>query len=132
MTARECADALVMGWISRHGVQTELTTDIGTQFTWELWAALCTTLGIHHITTTSFHPQSNGMVEWSHRQLKDALGSCMAGSDWLDHLPWVLLGLRLAPKEDSAVSSAELVYGAPLTLPVQFLAAPEPPAEVFL
>jgi hypothetical protein len=37
-------------------------------------------------------------------------------------------GLRAAPKEDSAVSSAEIVFGAPLTLPGQFL--PEDSAAV--
>ncbi len=44
--------------------------------------------------------------------------------------PLVLLGLRAAPKEDSAVSSAKLVYGTALTLPGQFLASKErPPAD---
>ena len=32
-------------------------------------------------------------------------------------LPWVLLGLRTTPKEDLGYSSAELVYGEPLTIP---------------
>ncbi len=36
---------------------------------------------------------------------------------WAEHLPWVLLGLRAAPKEDSHISSAEMLYGSPLTLP---------------
>ncbi len=44
----------------------------------------------------------------------------------------MLLGLRAAPKEDSGASSAEMVYGATLTLPGQFLSVPEPPAEDFL
>jgi hypothetical protein len=39
----------------------------------------------------------------------------------------VLLGLRAAPKEDSAVSSAELVTGTPLVLPGQLLHVPDPP-----
>ncbi len=43
-----------------------------------------------------------------------------------------MLGLQAAPKEDFGVSSAEMVYGAALTLPGQFLSAPEPPAEEFL
>jgi hypothetical protein len=33
---------------------------------------LCRRLQIQHITTTAFHPCSNGMVERCHRQLKDA------------------------------------------------------------
>jgi hypothetical protein len=54
-----------------------------------------------------------------HRQLKDALRSRLDNQDLLSHLPWVLLGLRAAPKEDSAISSAEMVYGEPLTLTVR-------------
>ena len=56
----------------------------------------------------------------------------MAGADWYHHLLWVLLGLRSAPKEDSAVSSAEMVYESPLTLPGQFLDAPDPPNQEFI
>jgi hypothetical protein len=37
----------------------------------------------------------------------------------LEHLPWVLLGLRAARKESADVSAAEVVYGIPLTLPGQ-------------
>jgi hypothetical protein len=56
------------------------------------------------------------MVERAHRQIKDALRARLAGVEWPQHLPWVLLGLRSAPKEDAAMSSAELVFGAALTL----------------
>ncbi len=82
--------------------------------------------------TTAYHPQSNGMVERSHGQLKAALRARLAGSRWPEHLPWVLLGLRTAPKEDSGVSAAELVYRAALALLAKFLSAEEPPAAAFL
>jgi hypothetical protein len=36
------------------------------------------------------------------------------------------------PKDDSAISSAELVYGAPLVLPGEFMDAAEPPSADFL
>jgi hypothetical protein len=71
------------------------------------------------------------MVEPVHRQLKDSLRACLAGNRWLEHLPWVLLGLRAAPKDESGVSSAELVYGVPLTLPGQLLSSSEPPSSRF-
>jgi hypothetical protein len=67
--------------------------------------------------TTAYHPQANGLVERSHRQLKDSLRARGAGADWPAHLPWVLLGLRAAPKEVSGISSAEAVLGQPLVLP---------------
>jgi len=52
-------------------------------------------------------------MERFYRQLKEALMACAASLDWAEHLPWMLMGLRMAPKEDSAVSAAELVYGTP-------------------
>jgi hypothetical protein len=66
------------------------------------------------------------MVERFHRQLKEALRARNCGADWADHLPWVLLGIRAAPKDDTGVSSAELVYGCGLVLPGE-LQVPSPP-----
>jgi len=105
-----------------------LTSDRGPQFASEVWSILMSKLQIRHHLTTAYHPQSNGMVERAHRQLKEALRSRLAGSSWTAHLPWVLLGLRAAPKDDAAISSAELVYGSPLRLPGQpQLGGPSPP-----
>jgi hypothetical protein len=80
-------------------------------------------LGVKHKMTTAFHPQANGLIERFHRRLKEALKARAASADWAQHLPWVLLGLCTAPREESAVSSAELVYGAPLSLSGQFISA---------
>jgi transposase InsO family protein len=132
MSTASCADALIGGWVSRFGVPSLITSDRGTKFTSAEWEALCNKLGVTHTTTTSYHPQSNGLVERAHRQLKEALRSRLAGAAWPDHLPWALLGLRAAPKDDSNISSAELVYGAPLVLPGEFLDAAELPATEFL
>jgi hypothetical protein len=41
------------------------------------------------------------------------------------------LGLRATPKEDSAISSAEMVYGEPLTLPGDFVDSSAPPLVSF-
>ena len=103
-----------------------------TQFTSAVWAILCKQLGIQHLTTTAYHPQANRMIERFHRQLKDSLRARLAASDWLSHLPWILLGLWSAPKEDHNVSSAELLCGVPLTLPGELLESEEPPAATFL
>jgi transposase InsO family protein len=130
MTADSCVAAFVGTWVSRFGVPATLTSDQGRQFTSAVWSQLSQHLGIKHVTTTAYHPQSNGMVERAHRQLKDALRARLAGNAWPDHLPYVLLGLRAAPKEDSGVSSAELVYGTALSLPAQFVGAQETPPEV--
>ena len=72
------------------------------------------------------------MVEQFHLRLKEMLQARSSGSDWDQHLPWVLLGLRSSPREDSALSSAEVLFGAPLGLPGNFLSSAEPPPAVFL
>ena len=72
--------------------------------------------------TTAYHPQSNGMVERLHRQLKAALRAA-APTQWTDALPLVLLGIRSTLKEDIGCSAAELVYGSTLRLPGELVAA---------
>ena len=118
-TATSVADHLVNTWISRFGVPSTITSDRGRQFTSQVWADLCSSLNITHRQTTAYHPQSNGMVERVHRRLKEALKARQAGQRWLEHLPWVLFGLRTAPREDTGTSAAELVYGSQLALPGQ-------------
>jgi hypothetical protein len=131
-TAADCATALLQGWIQRFGVPDVITSDRGPQFTSSLWASLCSLLSISHTQTTAYHPQSNGLVERFHRRLKDALRARAAGSDWFVHLPWVMLGIRSAWREDSQFSPSEAVFGSQLILPGQFLSTPEPPSPTFL
>ncbi|XP_059822218.1 uncharacterized protein LOC132392411 [Hypanus sabinus] len=76
----------------------------------------------------------NGLVERFHRHLKSALMARLSGHNWVDELPWVLLGICTELKEDLHASSAELVYGTPLAVPGEFIPAPrgqeEEPAAV--
>jgi transposase InsO family protein len=128
----DCIEAFLAGWVGRFGIPTTMTSDRGVQFTSAVWQNMCNQLGIQHKLTTAYHPQANGMVERFHRQLKASLRARLFDQQWMEHLPWVLLGLRAAPKEDCGFSSAEMVYGAPLTLPGEFLGAEEAPSPALL
>jgi hypothetical protein len=97
-----------------------------------VWAIFTSKLGVQMQLTTPYHPQTNGVVERFRHRLKDSLRAWLAGLDWIPPLPWVLLGLRAAPREDSSISAAKLVYGLLLSLPVQFLTAAKPPPTAFV
>ena len=131
-SAADCARALFRGWVARFGVPAAITSDRGAQFTSALWAALCRLLGTQHVQTTAYHPEGNGLVERFHRRLKDALRARCAGPDWMDHLPWVMLGIRATPREDSAITPAQAVFGSALVLPGQLVSDPETSLDDFL
>ena len=59
------------------------------------------------------------MVERLHRQIKDALHARGVTTKWKSHLPWVLLGLRTAPQEESGISTADAALGQQLVVPGQ-------------
>ncbi len=117
-----CARALIAGWISRFGIPLHMSSDRGAQFTSQLWSDIATLLGIKLHHATAYHPQANGLVERFHRHLKDALKARLCTNHkWIDELPWVMLGIRTAPKDELGTSSAELVYGSPLIVPADFI-----------
>ncbi len=90
-------------------------------------------LGIKRARTTAYNPQTNGMIERFHRQLKSSLKAQELCTHWLDVLPLVMLGIRSAIKDNLAATTAELVYGATLRLPAQFFScdvnAPPDPTD---
>ena len=118
--AETVADAFFSGWIARYGTPATITTDRGAQFESKLWDNLCNQFGIIRNRTTSYHPQSNGMVERFHRQLKAAIMAHESPNPWTFTLPAVLLGVRSAVKERLGRSAAEMIYGTTLRLPGEF------------
>jgi hypothetical protein len=132
MSAAACAKALTFTWISGFGVPETITSDRGPQFTSNLWFQLCEMLHISHRQTTAYNPESNGAVERLHRNLKDALRARAAAATWSEELPFVLLGLRAQPREDTGLSPAEAVFGAPIVLPNEFLQNEEMPVEAII
>ena len=57
-------------------------------------------LGIEHRVSTAYHPQTNGQVETSNKQLKDILKKTVVkrGKDWSKRLDDALWAYRMAHK----------------------------------
>ena len=117
ITSKECAEQFLLHWVARFGTPSDIISDRGRQFTSALWSHMSTTLKcqLHH--TSAYHPQSNGLIERWHRSLKASLRARLDGPDWINQLPWVLLGLRTTPRDDSPTSPAEQIYKHHVQLP---------------
>ena len=123
-SAETVANAFISGWISRFGVPDTITTDRGSNYTSNLFKNLMSQLGCKHTTTTAYNPHSNGLIERFHRTLKSALRN---GEDhnWINRLPFILLGLRATFKNEIGCTPAEIMYGCPIKLPIDLLVKSE-------
>ena len=118
ISAATCARAFC---VSCHGVSSTLTSDRGRRFVSELWTKTASLLEMSTNTTTSYHPQANGLVERMHRTMKSGLNAKLAAyPNWVDGLSLVYLSMSVVVKNDLHCSVTEMVLGEPPRLPSKF------------
>lgn len=81
MTAESVANALIDGWFSRYGIPATISSDRGSQFESTIFNELLKIVGCNHFKTTSYHPQSNGIIGRWQRTLKAAI-LCHTPEKW--------------------------------------------------
>lgn len=59
-----------------HGLPSQLCSDNGPQFNSQLFKEFLRQLGVTHITTSPYHPRSNGMTERAEQEAKKLLKKC--------------------------------------------------------
>ena len=82
--------------ITRHWVPKELLSHRGAAFLSNLLQEVYRAIGIHKVSTTAYHPQTDGLVERFNRTLTSMLAktSQLGGLDWDDRLPHILFACR--------------------------------------
>ena len=98
-TAELVADALVQ-LFARVGIPEEIVSDQGTNFMSQLVKELCGSLGISKLTSTAYHPETNGLVERFNGSLKAMLRTFVQDQPrtWDAVLPYVLFAYREVPE----------------------------------
>ena len=83
---------------ARYGCPRAIISDDGSHFNNSHFWALLKKYGVHHRITTPFHPQANGQVEVSNREVKTILKKIIRpdGKDWAHKLPDALWAYRMA------------------------------------
>ena len=134
-TSQTCCQAFIWGWSQRFGLPQVMTSDNGNTFIAKLWKDLLQALGIDQKLTPPYHSSSLGGVERKHADIKASLKAALVdmadnhGSEWMNHLPWVLLGRRTAYQQDLKTTPAELALGLNPTLPAGLIGEPGPPLD---
>lgn len=120
-SALTIARLLVENIISRHGVPKELLSDRGAAFLSKLLHEVYNLMGIHKVSTTAYHPQTDGLVERFHRTLTAMLAKTTGpgGLDWDDRLPYVLFAYRCSMQESTGESPFFMLYGRDPQLPTE-------------
>ena len=123
------AKVLVERIIPTHGVPSQLLSDRGAAFLSKLMYELYNLLGIKKISTTAYHPQTDGLVERFNRTLIDMLSKRVhpLGKDWDTQLPYVLFAYRSSCQESTKASPFSLLYGRNPVLPTASVL--QPPVE---
>lgn len=126
-TAQETARVLFREIFARYGAPKVLFSDRGRNFMSKLVIALCEIFEITQHHTSSYHPQTNGLVERYNSTIAQSLRSyCGKNQDnWPDLIPCVLMAFRKSPSLHSTeFSPFYLLFGEEIRLP--FDAALEP------
>jgi transposase InsO family protein len=84
-----------------------------THFTGKNFKNCLTKLGIEHRVSTAYHPQTNGQVETSNRQLKSILNKTIekGGKDWSKKLDGALWAYQTAFQTPICMTPYQFIYG---------------------
>ncbi|XP_043962798.1 uncharacterized protein LOC122825436 isoform X2 [Gambusia affinis] len=122
ITAPMITKALVK-FFSVFGLPKVVQTDQGTNFMSRTFAQALKQLGVEHVTSSSYHPESQGALERFHQTLKAMLRKYCMGTekDWDEGIPFLLFAVRGTVQDTLGCSPAGLVFGHEVRGPLNVL-----------
>lgn len=83
------------------------------------WITFEQSFNIRHMETTSFHPQSNGSLEWTHAVVKDLTRTCTTDrqNNWDEYLKLICMEYNTSMHETTGHIPFEGIFGLQANLP---------------
>ena len=113
------AEHLTNKIITKYGAPEQILTDQGTNFLSKLIEEICMLFKVKQLRTTSYHPQTDGLVERFNRTLGDML-SCYVSNEpelWDEYLDFVTLAYNTSEQTTLKNNPFYLFYGRNANLP---------------
>ncbi|XP_076032451.1 uncharacterized protein LOC143020172 [Oratosquilla oratoria] len=113
----------LISFFMKWGLPRELQTDQGSVFLSREIVQILGALGITKVTSSAYHPQSQGALERYHQTLKKMLRKWCLENDtgWDQALPYLLFAVREVPNESLGLSPFALVFGHEVRGPLKVL-----------
>ena len=100
---------------ARYGIPKSMVSDNGSVFKSKEMSDFVKQLGIRHIFTSNYHPQSNGAVERLHSTLKSRLARIIeSGYEWNAALDKVLFDMRSTANAMTGQTPFQMFFGRPM------------------
>jgi hypothetical protein len=126
-TAEEVTNALVKNIVLIYGIPTEIVTDQGTNFMSDVFKRICKLFKIEKICTT-YHPESNGALERTHKTLANYL-RCFCDAklnNWDEWLRFACFTYNTTPHSVTKYTPYEVLFGRTANIPGKLQRQPQP------
>ena len=121
-SAEETCDHLITHWISRYGCPMTFQSDNGKAFVGDLTKELMKRSHIAQAHSTTYHPQTNGLVERQNRTLVNMLRVYCSRymTDWDKYLPQVVGAYNSTQHSTTGISLFMMLTGRERAMPLTF------------
>ena len=117
---------VVVAWFLKHniichyGMLGELIIDNGVNLNGKIIQQLCQQFKIKHRNSVPYHPQMNGAVEATNKNIKKIFVKMIdTYKDWHKYLPFALCAYRTSIHTSTGATPYKLVYGIETVLPTE-------------
>ena len=118
--AEMSATAVIEHWIRQSGTPVSIYIDQGQNFGSKTFQSLLQFLQIDKTRTTSFHPQSNPVIDRMNRTLSNMSAKTVDDfqSNWTQQLPYLRMAFQSSVHESTSHTTQFLVFRAAINLPI--------------